>query len=242
MPVCYGVGMSTDARQPIIEVRDLTRHYGEHHVQALKGVSLRVERGEFVALMGPSGCGKSTLLNILGTIDRPTGGTVLMDGADVFAGDEEQLTRFRRQRLGFIFQFFNLLSTLTVAENVALPLDLDPGFTEARKQQAVKNILERVGMQHRADFYPSQISGGEMQRVAIARALVHEPQLILADEPTGNLDTENGTAVLELLKELTRSGGQVVLMATHSEEAAGYADRVIRMRDGRILEESSTHA
>ncbi|HEY9688000.1 MAG TPA: ABC transporter ATP-binding protein [Coleofasciculaceae cyanobacterium] len=228
--------MSSDPRQPIIEIRDLSKHYGEHHVQALKGISLDIAPGEFVALMGPSGCGKSTLLNILGTIDRPSGGSVRMDGADIFTGNEEALTRFRRERLGFIFQFFNLLSTLTVAENVALPLDLDPGFPESRKKQVVASILEQVHMSHRADFYPSQLSGGEMQRVAIARALVHSPQIILADEPTGNLDTENGAAVLTLLRDLTRSGGQVVLMATHSEEAASCADRILRMRDGVILE------
>jgi putative ABC transport system ATP-binding protein len=228
--------MSTAHRQPIIEIRDLSKHYGEHHVQALKGISLDIAPGEFVALMGPSGCGKSTLLNILGTIDRPSRGTVRVDGTEVFAGNEESLTSFRRERLGFIFQFFNLLSTLTVAENVALPLDLDAGFPEASKKQAVENILAQVHMSHRADFYPSQLSGGEMQRVAIARALVHSPQIILADEPTGNLDTENGAAVLALLRELTRSGGQVVLMATHSEEAASCADRILRMRDGLILE------
>ncbi|MCE3234142.1 MAG: efflux transporter, ATP-binding protein [Vampirovibrio sp.] len=220
--------------QPIIDVRNLYKHYGEHHVNALKGISLSIQAGEFVALMGPSGCGKSTLLNILGTIDRPTEGEVLIRGEAVFQQDEKTLTRFRRQQLGFIFQFFNLLTTLTVRENVALPLDLDPSLSESERSNAVSTMLERVGMSHRADFFPAQLSGGEMQRVAIARALVHQPHIILADEPTGNLDTENGEAVLQLLKSLSQEGGQVILMATHSEEAAAYANRIIRMRDGKI--------
>jgi putative ABC transport system ATP-binding protein len=227
--------MHTDTEtQPLIETRDLRKQYGEHHVNALKGVSLQIQPGEFVALMGPSGCGKSTLLNILGTIDRPTDGTVLISGEDIFSKNERILTQFRRQRLGFIFQFFNLLSTLTAWENVSLPLDLDDTLKEAERRKAVDAILQRVGMSHRADFFPAQLSGGEMQRVAIARALVHQPQIILADEPTGNLDTENGTAILSLLQELSHEGGQVILMATHSEEAASYAHRIIRMRDGQI--------
>lgn len=220
--------------QPIIDVRNLYKHYGEHHVNALKGISLSIQAGEFVALMGPSGCGKSTLLNILGTIDRPTEGDVLIRGEAVFQQNEKALTRFRRQQLGFIFQFFNLLTTLTVRENVALPLDLDPSLSESERSNAVSAMLERVGMSHRADFFPAQLSGGEMQRVAIARALVHQPHIILADEPTGNLDTENGEAVLQLLKSLSQEEGQVILMATHSGEAAAYANRIIRMRDGKI--------
>ncbi len=220
--------------QPVIVANQLSKHYGEHHVNALKGVSLTIQPGEFVALMGPSGCGKSTLLNILGTIDRPTHGQLLIHGQDVFSQDEKDLTRFRREQLGFVFQFFNLLSTLTVAENVSLPLDLNPAMKEPERQQTVNAMLEKVGMAHRADFYPAQLSGGEMQRVAIARALVHQPQIILADEPTGNLDTENGEAILNLLKNLSQEGWQVILMATHSEEAARYAHRVIRMKDGQI--------
>jgi ABC-type lipoprotein export system ATPase subunit len=220
--------------QPVIEIENLRKHYGEHHVNALKGISLNIQAGEFVALMGPSGCGKSTLLNILGTIDQPTDGKVLIQGKAVFQQNEAALTDFRRKELGFIFQFFNLLSTLTVNENVSLPLDLDDSLSEATRQQKVKAILERVGMSHRAEFFPSQLSGGEMQRVAIARALVHQPKIILADEPTGNLDSENGTAILQLLREISTESGQVILMATHSEEAAACAHRVIRMRDGQI--------
>jgi putative ABC transport system ATP-binding protein len=219
---------------PLIVVQDLSKCYGEHHVNALRGVSLEIQAGEFVALMGPSGCGKSTLLNLLGAIDRPTEGQVLIAGENLFGKSEKDLTHFRRERLGFVFQFFNLLSTLTAAENVALPLDLAPSLKEAERRQRVQAILERVGMSHRADFYPAQLSGGEMQRVAIARALVHQPQIVLADEPTGNLDTENGKSILQLLSQLSREDGQTILMATHSAEAAQQADRIIRIRDGKV--------
>ncbi len=221
-----------------IQVIDLCKRYGEHQVLALDHVSLDIGAGEFVALMGPSGCGKSTLLNILGTIDTPTEGQVLLDGVDPFAAGEAERTRLRRTRLGFVFQFFNLLNTLTVSENVALPLALSPQYTPDARNQAVAAMLAQVGMSHRADFYPAQLSGGEMQRVAIARALVHQPALILADEPTGNLDSENGHSVLALLSALCRNHGQTVVMATHSQEAAATADRTIRMRDGKVLAES----
>lgn len=214
----------------------MRKHYGEHHVNALQGVSLQLCPGELVALMGPSGCGKSTLLNILGTLEVPNSGQVLMDGVPVFQNTEQQLTRFRRDSLGFIFQFFNLLSTLTVAENIALPLALNPDLKKQERETAVAAMMDRVGMTHRANFYPAQLSGGEMQRTAVARALVHQPRLILADEPTGNLDTENGEAVLRLLREIATANGPAILMATHSEEAARYADRIIRMRDGRICD------
>ena len=212
----------------------LSRRYGDHAVAALAGVDLTIAPGEWVALMGPSGCGKSTLLNILGTLDTPDAGQVLLDGQDLFALDEGKRTRLRRETFGFVFQFFNLLSTLTVRENVALPLDL--GVSCADPDGAVNAMLEAVSMSHRADFFPAQLSGGEMQRVAIARALVHGPPVILADEPTGNLDSENGRIILELLSKLCRENGQTVLMATHSEEAARWADRILRMRDGRIVD------
>lgn len=220
----------------MIEVCNISKRYGEHQVDALKAISLSIAAGEFVALMGPSGCGKSTLLNILGTIDQPSDGKLLINGVDVFQQNEAELTRFRRENLGFVFQFFNLLSTLTVAENVSLVLDLESTLRDADKKNRVQAMLDQVGMTHRADFYPAQLSGGEMQRTAIARALVHQPGIILADEPTGNLDSENGRNVLQLLRRLSQEGRQSVLMATHSEEAASYADRVIRMRDGRILD------
>ncbi len=228
---------SSASPQPIIQVEQLKKEYGEHQVNALKGVSLSIQPGEFVALMGPSGCGKSTLLNILGTLDEPTDGQVLFHGEPLFGKSEKALTEFRRKELGFIFQFFNLLSTLTVRENVSLPLDLDDRLPEAERSKKVNAILERVGMSHRADFFPATLSGGEMQRVAIARALVHQPKVILADEPTGNLDTENGTAILKLLREVSEQEGPIILMATHSEEAAACAHRIIRMRDGQIRHE-----
>jgi putative ABC transport system ATP-binding protein len=221
----------------LIEARDLSKCYGEHQVNALRQVSLQIAAGDFVALMGPSGCGKSTLLNILGAIDRPTAGSVLINGENLFEKSEKALTQFRRERMGFIFQSFNLLTTLTAAENVALPLELNPKLKESTRKDSVKNILERVGMSHRANFYPSQLSGGEMQRVAIARALVHRPAIVLADEPTGNLDTENGESILQLLRELSGQDGQTVLMATHSDEAAQSAQRIVQMRDGRIRNE-----
>jgi putative ABC transport system ATP-binding protein len=220
--------------QPVISIQNLHKHYGEHQVNALKGINLSIQPGEFVALMGPSGCGKSTLLNILGTLDQPSEGQVLFHGNPIFEQSEKALTDFRRRELGFIFQFFNLLSTLTARENVSLPLDLDDRLPEAERQKKVTAILEKTGINHRADFFPSQLSGGEMQRVAIARALVHQPKVILADEPTGNLDTENGKAILQLLQELSGEGGPIILMATHSEEAASYAHRIVRMRDGQI--------
>jgi len=221
----------------LIAVQNLSKCYGEHHVNALRGISLQIQPGEFVALMGPSGCGKSTLLNLLGAIDKPDSGQVLLAGENLLAKTDSAVTQFRREKLGFIFQFFNLLSTLTAAENVSLPLDLDPNLKEQERRQRVASILERVGMSHRANFYPAQLSGGEMQRIAIARALVHQPQIILADEPTGNLDTENGQSILKLLSSLVQDEGQTILMATHSEEAAQYAHRIIRMRDGQIQHE-----
>jgi putative ABC transport system ATP-binding protein len=220
--------------QPVIAIENLHKHYGQHQVNALKGINLSIQSGEFIALMGPSGCGKSTLLNILGTLDQPTEGQVLFHGNPIFNQSEKALTDFRRRELGFIFQFFNLISTLTARENDSLPLDLDDRLPEAERQKKVSAILEKVGINHRADFFPSQLSGGEMQRVAIARALVHQPKVILADEPTGNLDTENGSAILQLLKELSGEGGPIILMATHSEEAAACANRIVRMRDGQI--------
>ena len=219
-----------------IRVVRVSRQYGQHHVQALQEVSLDIAPGEFVALMGPSGCGKSTLLNMIGAIDRPTQGQVLVGDVDLATLDDAGLTRIRQAKMGYIFQFFNLLSTLTVRENVALPLELAGTLSEGERRTRVNAMLEKVGLLKRADFYPAQLSGGEMQRVAIARALVHQPAIILADEPTGNLDTENGVHILSLIQSLARENGQTVLMATHSEEAARAADRVLRMRDGRLLE------
>ena len=202
---------------------------------ALRGVSFEAETGGFIALMGPSGCGKSTLLHIIGAMDRPTHGSVSVGGISLDSLDEEALARLRRNKIGFVFQFFNLLPTLTVAENVALPLLLDrKRQTEAHRRAS--EVLARVGLAHRAAHYPAELSGGEMQRTAVARAIVTRPDLILADEPTGNLDTDNGTEVMKLLAELNRELGLTIILATHSSEAARYARQTLRMRDGLIEE------
>ena len=222
----------------LIEVVDLFKTYGEHDTHALAGVDLSIDAGEFVALMGPSGCGKSTLLNIIGAIDSPTSGRVTFAGVDLGSMDDDHLSVLRRERIGFVFQFFNLLSTLTVSENVALPLSLAGRLRAPAIHDRVADWLDRVGVGHRAGFYPASLSGGEMQRVAIARALVHEPKMVLADEPTGNLDTDNGRRVLDLMASLSGSLGCTILMATHSEEAAGYASRVVAMRDGKVVAEN----
>ncbi|MEW6125747.1 MAG: ABC transporter ATP-binding protein [Acidobacteriota bacterium] len=202
-------------------------------VAALKGVSLTAEVGDFIALMGPSGCGKSTLLHILGGIDRPTRGTVSLDGIQLDSLNEEAMTAIRRKKIGFVFQFFNLLPTLTVLENIALPLMLD-GANEGDANRRAQELLTRVGMAQRATHYPAELSGGEMQRAAIARALIANPQIVLADEPTGNLDSKNSEQVMQLLAEINRDLKVTFILATHSEEAARFAKRVIRLRDGLI--------
>ena len=210
---------------------------GVRPVAALKGVSFEAAAGDFIALMGPSGCGKSTLLHLVGGMDSPSRGFVLLDGVALNELGEEALARVRRTKIGFVFQFFNLLPTLTVAENVALPLLLE-GASEGKSRDRVNALLDRVGLAARASHFPAQLSGGEMQRAAIVRAIIAEPKLVLADEPTGNLDTENGTQVIRLLADLNRELGVTVLLATHSDEAAGYASRTIRMRDGLIYQDS----
>lgn len=220
-----------------IQVRQVCKNYDEHQVRALIDVSLQIRCGEFVALTGPSGCGKSTLLNMIAGIDKPSSGSILIGEQEVSALDDKHLTELRRDKIGFVFQFFNLLNTLTVFENASLPLSLAGRRTSKDIRKRTEEMLEKVGLSHRRDFYPSQLSGGEMQRVAIARALVHEPAVIVADEPTGNLDSENGEQVLKLFQKLCREGMHTTLMATHSAEAANFADRTIKMRDGRVLEE-----
>lgn len=218
-----------------VRVAGVSKTYGSGDTQivALDGVSLDVRRGELVALVGPSGCGKSTLLNLVGCIDLPTAGVVSLDGEATNQLDDDALTRLRRDRIGTVFQFFNLLPTMTVAENVALPLMLQrrPGREITAR---VASVLRSVGIEARAQAYPAQLSGGQMQRAAIARAIVHEPAIVLADEPTGNLDSQNGQIVLRLLRTLV-DGGQAILMATHSNEAAAVCDRIVTMQDGRIV-------
>jgi putative ABC transport system ATP-binding protein len=221
----------------MIRCRDLCKLYqqGDNRITALAGVSIEIDRGCFAAVMGPSGSGKSTLLHLIGGLDRPTSGELLVDGRLIGQMADDQLTLFRRNKIGFIFQFFNLLPTLTASENIALPFVLD-GRPKAEAEERAAALLERVGLQRRGNHLPEELSGGEIQRVAIARALAFNPPLLLADEPTGNLDTKNGTAILELLGQLNRQDGCTVVMVTHSEEAAGYAERKIYLRDGRVEE------
>lgn len=220
---------------PILLAEEVRKTYagGEAPVEAVRGVSLALEAGDFVALMGPSGCGKSTLLHLCGAMERPTAGRLRIESTELGKLNDDQLTRLRRERIGFVFQFFNLLPTLTVMENVTLPMLLAGGDVNEAELRA-KQLAERVGLSHRLRHYPQQLSGGEMQRAAIARAVIHRPALLIADEPTGNLDSENGVRVLSLLSELNRELGLTILLATHGVETAAAAKRVVRMRDGRI--------
>ena len=208
----------------------------EVQTKALNDVTLQVEQGEFVAIMGPSGCGKSTLLNILGTLDSPTSGSYFFEGKQVDKMTENQLTALRKGNLGFIFQSFNLIDELTVYENVELPL-VYLGMKTLQRKERVNKVLEKVNLLHRANHYPQQLSGGQQQRVAIARAVVASPKLILADEPTGNLDSRNGTEVMNLLTELNQEG-TTIIMVTHSQHDASYAHRVINLFDGQIVTET----
>jgi putative ABC transport system ATP-binding protein len=208
----------------------------EVETRALDGVSLRIEPGEFLAIMGPSGCGKSTLLNILGLLDSPTSGSFLFNGEEVAKYSEKQLTRLRRAHIGFVFQSFNLIEDLTVAENVEVAL-IYRGVSAAERKRRVAEALERVKISHRAKHLPQQLSGGQQQRVAIARAVVAQPKLILADEPTGNLDTVNGDAVMTLLTEVAESGTTVV-MVTHSLAHAALVQRTVKLLDGRVVSET----
>jgi putative ABC transport system ATP-binding protein len=221
----------------MIELRNVIKRYeGKRTVHALRGVSFRIERGEMVAAMGPSGCGKSTMLNIIGGLDRPSEGSVFIDGVNLSGLDDEALTRIRREKIGFIFQFFNLLPSLTALENVALPLHL---AGEGRRKAAARaeELLGIVGLLDRQEHLPDELSGGEQQRVAMARALALSPPLILADEPTGNLDSQNGHEVLSLFKKLQVQFNTTVLMVTHDLTAAGFCGRIMRMQDGSLVGE-----
>ena len=225
----------------MIEVKDLTKVFKTEEVEtwALDQVSLSVENGEFVAVMGPSGCGKSTLLHILGLLDTASSGTYLLDGQDVSGYSERQRNALRKGMLGFVFQSFNLIDELTVRENIALPL-LYMGVPAEERRRRVEEAMARMDITHRAGHFPRQISGGQQQRTAIARAIVTRPKLILADEPTGNLDSKNGKEVMGLLGELHREGTTIV-MVTHSKHDAGYADRIIHLFDGHVLGEEETN-
>ena len=221
----------------MIKIENIKKVFRTEDVEtwALREVSLEVKAGEFVAIMGPSGCGKSTLLNILGLLSSPTEGTYMLDGKDVSTLSESDRIKLRKGALGFVFQSFNLIDELNVTENIELPL-LYMNVPSKDREEAVKKVIDRVAMGHRAKHFPAQLSGGQQQRVAIARAVVANPKLILADEPTGNLDSKNGREVMELLKELHHEGTTIV-MVTHSQRDASYADRTINLFDGQIVNE-----
>lgn len=218
----------------ILKTTDLKKIYGsgENAVHALDGVNLTVEKGEFVAIVGTSGSGKSTLLHMLGGLDRPTQGKVTVDGKDIFSFKEEALTIFRRRKIGFVFQSYNLVPVLNVYENIVLPIELDGGKV---KEDFILQIIQVLGLDGRLDSLPNQLSGGQQQRVAIARALASAPAIILADEPTGNLDSKTSQDVLSLLKVTSQKFSQTIVMITHNEEIAQMADRIIRIEDGRIF-------
>jgi putative ABC transport system ATP-binding protein len=222
-----------------VRTAGLTRTFevGETTVQALRGIDLKIEKGEFVALVGPSGSGKSTFLNLVGGLDRPTAGELWVDGMELSASKEKALTEHRRRRVGFVFQSFNLLPRLTALENVALPL-MFVGVPERERRERARDLLVRMGLEGRLEHRPTQLSGGEQQRVAIARALVGRPAIILADEPTGNIDTTTGAEIMALLRHLNRDQGVTLLLVTHDPDAAAFADRVIHLRDGQIVPSS----
>ena len=231
--------MSTPA--PILEVRGLCKriHSGTHVVEILRGVDFQVSRGEAVAIRGPSGSGKSTLLGIMAGLDAPSQGVVLIDGEDITGLDEDRLALLRARKIGFVFQSYQLVPTLTAEENVLLPLDLI-GEGDREGMARARDLLDQVGLHERHDHYPVQLSGGEQQRVALARAFVGRPPLILADEPTGNLDTATGAHVMEMLQELNRREGATLVLVTHDVTLAARADRIITLQDGRIVSDERT--
>jgi putative ABC transport system ATP-binding protein len=221
---------------PLIELRNLTKTYeeGERQRMVLYDASLSIRRGELAVLIGRSGSGKSTVLNLLSGIDQPSRGEVVIDGVAISSLSERERTLFRRDHIGFVFQFFNLIPTLTVEENLLLPLELKGKVSSGERRSAL-DLLAEVGLAERMDSYPDRLSGGEQQRLAVARALAHDPLLVLADEPTGNLDLETGLQVLEILDRLSRRAGKTMVMATHSPEVVGMADRVFRIEDCRLV-------
>ena len=218
----------------VLETKDLKKYYGsgDTQVKALDGVDLTVENGEFVAIGGTSGSGKSTLLHMLGGLDRPTGGSVLVEGRDIFALKDEELTIFRRRKIGFVFQSYNLVPVLSVYDNIVLPIQLDGGRVD---EDYVSQVIEALGLEQNLSRLPSQLSGGQQQRVAIARALATKPAILLADEPTGNLDSRTSQDVLSLMKTTGQKFAQTMVMITHNEEIAQLADRIVRIEDGRIV-------
>jgi putative ABC transport system ATP-binding protein len=224
----------------LLQVKSLEKTYvqGDQTVHALRRVNLEIQNGQFVSIMGPSGSGKSTLLHLMGGLDRPTAGSVILNGEAIEQMNDDELSLFRRKKLGFVFQFFNLLPTLTALENVALPRLLDGQSLKSIEPRA-KDLLGMMGLSKRITHKPDQLSGGEMQRVAIARALIADPLFILADEPTGNLDTKTGDAILKLMRDMTDQTGKTIIMVTHDPKAAQTGHRLIRMRDGSLESDES---
>ena len=222
----------------IIQVKDVNKIYRTNEVEtlALENVNISIEKGEFVSIMGPSGCGKSTLLNIIGLLDSPTSGTVEIDGKTTTGMSDRQLAAFRNRYLGFVFQSFHLIPSLNVTDNVELPLIYRKGVSDKERAARAREVLERVGLAHRMRHMPGQLSGGQCQRVAIARAIAGTPEIILADEPTGNLDSHMGGEVMQILHRLNREEGRTIVMVTHNEEQARQTDRIIRFLDGRQVQ------
>jgi len=223
-------------KSPVLSLRDVTKTIdtGTHRVEILKGISFHVESGEFVAVMGASGSGKSTLLGLVAGLDTPTSGSIQIEGEEISRMDEDRLAVLRGRKIGFVFQSYQLIPTLTAEENVLLPAEL-AGEDYATARRRAQELLKAVGLEDRRDHYPVQLSGGEQQRVALARAFIRKPPLLLADEPTGNLDSVNGRQVLELMLALNRSEGATLVLVTHDRELAAHATRIITLRDGRIL-------
>lgn len=222
----------------IIQVKDVNKIYRTNEVEtlALENVNISIEKGEFVSIMGPSGCGKSTLLNIIGLLDSPTSGTVEIDGKTTTGMSDRQLAAFRNRYLGFVFQSFHLIPSLNITDNVELPLIYRKGVSDKERGARAREVLERVGLAHRMRHMPGQLSGGQCQRVAIARAIIGSPEIILADEPTGNLDSKMGAEVMEMLHRLNKEDGRTIVMVTHNEEQARQTDRIIRFLDGRQVQ------
>jgi len=220
---------------PLMSMKGVTKDYklGKTLVRALRGLDMEIAKGEVVAIMGPSGSGKSTLMHILGALDVPTDGVAMIDGSDLKDLKESQLVTFRGQKVGFVFQTFNLVQTLSALQNVELPM-IFQGIGKSERHRKAKDLLEKVGLAERIRHRPNELSGGERQRVAVARSLANDPEIILADEPTGNLDTESGQSILNLLKQLSTKDGKTVIIVTHDPEAAEIADRIVRLRDGCI--------
>jgi len=231
--------MTSNTIVPVIELFNVTREFqvGSQLVKALDGVSLTIQQGEMVAIVGPSGSGKSTLMNTLGCLDTPTSGTFFLNGQDVSGLSDNQLAETRSHQLGFVFQSYNLLPRETALSNVELPLKYSGGFSGKERKNAARTALDRVGLSHRYNHKPVQMSGGEQQRVGIARALVKNPELILADEPTGNLDTKSSTEVIEMLRSLNEIDGKTIVVVTHDPEVAEATNRIIAFRDGQIVED-----